>query len=325
MGGDGTLDDHATRRSAVLEARRAAVDAAADPEELGLAYRRLAATLHDMGQSHDALRSAARALKTYSGLRDPSGWVAVVRLIASIHLAMGDEERALEILIESRQEVVTRQPRPATLAELDAATAEVLRALGRPNDALGVLERARTVFEAEGVEEIRPTMDHDLAVLIADLGEGEAALSLLQRAREGFLARRDRLGVASASHNLGCLLHDLGSLDDAVEYLQEARGIFLALDAPEDAAACDQNLGVVLHDMGRSEDAGRRLAVARHRFAKAGMPRSAAECDFNLSVVLDALGHHDEARTYEARAREAGVVAPVADAPAPPNQAERTS
>jgi tetratricopeptide (TPR) repeat protein len=303
---------------AALRARTAEIEQ--EPQH-ALAVLDLAVALRDADRAAEAIASArvASQLLTEQGLTVRAG--RAYRLEISLLLLLGRAAEAVSQATTARDALADRGAGPLTLALLDAAVAEALRTIGRPQAALGRLDRAREVFSTAGHVELTVVCDHDRAVLEAELGDAPAAVDDLARARSRFLELRDREAVAACSHNLGLGLHDLRHFNDAIEYFQEARSIFVALGRHAEAASCDQNLGVVLHDLGRFDEAGRRLLAARNRYLKLGAERSAAECDHNLSIVLASLGRAEEASEFAARAVEAGVRGPDDSGPVPASRA----
>lgn len=313
------MSDHApqsadTARVAALRARVSEID---EEPEHALAVLDLAVALRDAERFAEAITSARVASRLLVDLGVTVRAGRAYRLEVSVLLQLGRAAEAVGQATKARDELASHHAGPLTIALLDAAVAEAQRTIGRPQAALGRLDRAISAFGDGSHPELTIVCEHDRAVLEAELGDTPAAVDRLAETRHKFLELRDREAVAACSHNLGLGLHDLRHFNDAIEYFQEARSIFVAVGRHAEAASCDQNLGVVLHDIGRFDEAGRRLLAARNRYLKVGAQRSAAECEHNLSIVLAALGRAEEASEFAARAVEAGVRGPDDSGPVP--------
>jgi tetratricopeptide (TPR) repeat protein len=223
-----------TDRVAALRARMAETEQ--EPQH-ALAVLELAVALRDADRAAEAIASArvASQLLVEQGLTVRAG--RAYRLEIGLLLLLGRAAEAVAQATTARDVLADRGAGPLTLALLDAAVAEALRTIGRPQAALGRLDRARAAFAAAGHAELTVVCDHDRAVLEAELGDAPAAVDHLAAARGRFLELRDREAVAACSHNLGLGLHDLRHFNDAIEYFQEARGIFVALGRHAEAAA----------------------------------------------------------------------------------------
>ena len=139
------------QRHAVELADRALAlaEAAEDTKALAQAHNILGVLTGHLGDHAGARRHLERSLALAERLADPSSRVAALNNLALAHRAARELERALE-LAETALALCTSHGDRHRQAALHNNLADLLQAMGRPEDAMGHLKQAVTIFTEVG-------------------------------------------------------------------------------------------------------------------------------------------------------------------------------
>ncbi len=230
----------------------------ADPRIAALGALSRADSLRDQGRYPDALREYDRAGALYLSVLDDVGW-ARTRLGSAytrantleLGPALDEAERARSIL--SRHELWIR------LARLESAIGNVLRELGRTDEALQAYARATDAAGRVQDHQERDLVAAELhineAITYHRLDDYPRAEQLLRAAAETF-RRHDRPGgVAIAEGNLARALAARGHVSRALALAGEVRRAMLALGRTSHAAIFGQVALDCLLELNRPADA----------------------------------------------------------------------
>ncbi len=172
------------------------------------------------------------------------------------------------------------------------------QSLGRLEDALADVERARTIFKHHNQTVRLVILDLNLAAVHQLNGHYEAALGLYGSA----LKNADDLGEAGETYrgaittNLGLLYTMLGNHRRAIACQQEALALFEHRGDETDAAIARLNLADTYLQQGQYRRALQFLYQVRAFYAQAQLPRHAAEAGRSMVEALLQLNRYEEAR-----------------------------
>ncbi|WUU18486.1 tetratricopeptide repeat protein [Streptomyces sp. NBC_00663] len=142
-----------------------------------------------------------------------------------------------------------------------------LRYVGRVEESVQALTRARDLYQAAGNRPGEAIAWNNLGIALREVGRVEEAVQAHTRARDVFQAVGDYSGEASTWGSLGIALREVGRVEEAVQALTRARDVFQAVgDRPREAMAWN-SLGLALEAAGRVEEAveacGTSLEICR--------------------------------------------------------------
>ena len=253
--------------AADLVARAGALD-------LGSRIEHLLARVH-LGSSNlaEAFDHCQRALESCSASADDIDTGEVFVTLASVHLGMGDPDRAIECLDRA---IAVFEPcgRPDRVA---AVLGEIARIHNSRSDCLAAVAVGR-----RAVELAREHLRSDLSRLLTDLAEAAAGIADLPTAAACFaearqvLARLAEAGeVPPTALQLGIVLAEgrvalrRGGLDEAIAVLQVALDMAERTGSEHEALEIDDLLATAFKRSGRFEEAvdlvGRRVTVVGGR------------------------------------------------------------
>ncbi|MGW2704153.1 tetratricopeptide repeat protein [Streptomyces sp. NPDC001340] len=180
-----------------------------------------------------------------------------------------------------------------------------LQSVGRAEEAIDALARARDLFQAAKDRPSEAMAWNNLGLALRRSGRAGEAIDAHTRARDLSQAIKDRPSEAMAWHNLGAALKESGRAEEAIDAHTRARDLFQAAkDRPSEAMAWN-DLGVSLAELGRAQeaiDAYRRALEAHLEFEDW---YRAAQTLTNLAVAHEATDRPAEARTHYLRAADA--------------------
>jgi CHAT domain-containing protein/tetratricopeptide (TPR) repeat protein len=205
--------------------------------------------LDELGRHAEAVATGERLVAAYAGSTDPAARAVLVDAWTNLGNAcsrLGDYADALRHLHRARELVPPGEP--LRTVRIAADLGDVLTELGRPADALAVLEGAWPTAIAEGLDADAACLARNAGEAACLLGRPDEGLAWFQRAGE-LVGRRsaDEIGLgvdlADALARLGCredAAHRFAAAADAAE----ARGLaMLAARALHGAGACWATLG----------------------------------------------------------------------------------
>ena len=326
------------------EARRAAEDAAALPEELRLSVQ---------ARLHEASRSWAEAAASWKALLDrhPDDLGSGLRLAAAQVLA-GKTNAALVTIEALRKlpaplrddpridlaEARARQEqndfrKEAELAAAAAAKARAsgdrlllararmlestaLRSLGDAKGSDAAVEEARSLYDAAGDRNGSARALDQMSITVFGRGDLEGSRRLLERAVDLYRQLGDQAGAARALTNLGNVLLALGRLSEAERMMDESLRAFRSIGALPEAAASVNSLGQALLKRGDLRKARVRTEEALSLLSGLGKKSFTALTLSNLGEIDRHLGDLETARKLHEEAlalnREVGEKAGVA-------------
>lgn len=203
-------------------------------------------------------------------------------------------------------------PRPSleTVLARHALADDVLRVMGRNDEAGPELEQARDDAAALGLEAAEARCLSSLGQLARNLGRPALATRTLQAALQRFRAIQSRADEGRTLRHLGHLHYDQGRLDEARCHYEAAMALATLLSIPEDQTATLGSLANVHADQGRIGTARRlyRETLRRDRELRDRF-REAIDLE-NLATLYQVEGAFQEARDLHdaalAVAREVG-------------------
>ena len=246
-------------------------------------------------------------------------------LLASIFDAISPEEIAAEELplqevLAGKLEAAAARTQadtfddPVVAATLQTRLGAALRALGRTESALALVEQAHKQYDEHlGPDDERSieALGH-LATVLDVAGENERAIALLEetlrRAESNDIDQKLRIDVRAA---LGAVYQNAGQSERALPLLEAAVADLTAAEGPDanDTIRTQTNLAVCYRSLQRHGDALRLLQDAAELVrAKRGLKHPVAL--YLMSALIEALGEegrHMEARRLAEEAFEASL------------------
>jgi len=278
-----------------------------DPGITALGALAAADALRDQGRYPDALREYDRAGALYLSVMDDVGWartrlgsVSTRAYTVDLGPALDEAERARTIL--RRHKLWIR------LARLESAIGNVLRELGRMDEALQAyaraIEAAARVLDRTDRELVGAELHINEAITYHRLDDYPRAEQLLHAAADIF-RNHDRPGaVALAEGNLARALAARGHTSRALALAGEVRRVMLSLGRTSHAAIFGQVAVDCLLELNRPSDA---VVLADEICAQ--LQASEAEMDLakillQRAAALERLERYDEAATDLAGAKK---------------------
>jgi CHAT domain-containing protein/tetratricopeptide (TPR) repeat protein len=254
----------------------------ADPRITALGALARADSLRDQGRYPDALREYDRAGALYLSVLDDVGWartrlgsVSTRAYTVELGPALDEAEQARTILTE--HELWIR------LARLESAIGNVLRELGRTDEALQAYARAIAaagqVQDRQERELVAAELRINEAITYHRLDDYPRAEALLRAAAETFRSHDRPGGVAIAEGNLARALAARGHVSRALALAGEVRRVMLSLGRTSHAAIFGQVAVDCLLELNRPSEA---VVLADEICAQL----QASEAEIDLAKVL---------------------------------------
>jgi len=274
------------RREAMDDGRRSLVGSV-----LMRMYRR-------RGLPYDAVLEDARA----SAERAGDGFAGrLARIHAEILLRNGDLSAALARL-EDGAERCARAGWSYWEGSCRGFLADVHWQLGRAELAVRTCREARQIWEAAGADDALPTVDTQLAYMLAEVGELDEALPRLRSTLDELRAAGREIGVmGTCLHIVGPLL-EAGAYDEVEAVVDEGSAIADRLSDTEMQADFVVARGVLAYLAGDPAEAERRLEQAQLRSRDLGSPSVGILVWRMLACAR--LGREGEARALLDRVRQ---------------------
>ncbi|WP_427919933.1 tetratricopeptide repeat protein [Streptomyces sp. cg40] len=172
-------------------------------------------------------------------------------------------------------------------------------------DRIAVEEVARQTAERAGDRVREAIAWDSLGCALREVGREEEAVEALTRARDLLQAVGDRRREAVAWHNLGSALEEVGREEEAVEAHTRARDLFRVLGDRHGEAIVWDSLGNALQEAGREEEAIEAHTRARDLSQVVGDRHSEGIALHNLGIALRKAGRAEEAIEAYGRSLEA--------------------
>src|SRR6266851_5759350 len=254
----------------------------ADPRITALGALARADSLRDQGRYPDALREYDRAGALYLSVMDDVGWartrlgsVSTRAYTVELGPALDEAEQARTILTEHGLWI--------RLARLESAIGNVLRELGRTDEALQAYARAIAaagqVQDRQERELVAAELRINEAITYHRLDDYPRAEALLRAAAETFRSHDRPGGVAIAEGNLARALAARGHVSRALALAGEVRRVMLSLGRISHAAIFGQVGVECLLELNRPADA---VVLADEICAQL----QASEAEIELAKVL---------------------------------------
>jgi tetratricopeptide (TPR) repeat protein len=270
--------------------------------------------LSEREDSPRMFRASAKALK----LHPLANTRRIVRQRVINLLYAGENDAAAETFFDFLQSSWNgaREPAP-TLADLELFQgrlsgrslalehrwrAEVLRHVGRTEDATQCAQVARERFERLGDQENLAHCLRLLGHLASEQGDTTEGLQLVDQAHAIFVRLGNVLGLAQCEAVAAWIEYLLGNHDRARQIAREGEEHFASLDQPLGRGQCLLVLSWVDHHEGATERSRRLTTEARSEFERAGYRLGLAQTDASLAHIEHRLMNYFSA---EQRAKEA--------------------
>lgn len=253
--------------------------------------------LSEREDSPRMFKSSAKALR----LHPLANTRRVVRQRVINLLYAGESDAAAEIFFDFLQSSWNgaREPSP-TLSDLDLFQgrlsgrslaleqrwrAEVLRHVGRAEEATQCAQIARDRFERLGDQENLAHCLRLLGHLAGEQGDTAEGLRLVGYAHQIFSRQENVLGLAQCEAVAAWIEYLLGNHDRAREIARNGEQHFASLDQPLGRGQCLLVLSWVDHHEGATERSRRLTVEARAEFDRAGYRLGLAQTDASLAHI----------------------------------------
>ena len=207
-----------------------------------------------------------------------------------------DPHKAL-VLAEALIAAAAAVGRPDHAALGLMAKGDALRFIGRYPQALALLDEAGDAFTTQGDELGWARTRIGWLVAAHPLGRGEEVLAVVERARDVFVRHRDWLRAGGLDLNTAVVCRDLGLYDRALELYERAGRAYESAGAAagQRAAWAKANKAIVLTLLGHFEEALALHQEARAAFLRHGEALSALKEQQNIAFVHAGQGHYTRA------------------------------
>ncbi|MFH9331917.1 tetratricopeptide repeat protein [Streptomyces althioticus] len=275
---------------------RAIMDTAAellDAEHQRTEYLRLlsnlGAVLLETDHTREAITLLTDALSEHRRERPVALMSLLCNLGAALHQA-GRTEQALQTLLQAEQLVGQHSLSPAEEGHLLHNLAEVLKTLGRIDEATERFRRAVGRFEELGDRATQARLHRELGALCLRTERLEEAHAHFMAARHLFASLDDPVAEAHACTDFGLALHRLGRPDEALEQMLSARTLYQQGQSEHEAALSLRNIGTILLDVGRFTEAIPALRNAGAHLEALGDPHGEAQVLHRLGNACEQHG-----------------------------------
>lgn len=252
------------------------------------------------GRGQEALQQTRLALRVAGLVRDDPSWRSRLEGYAWAHLAnalraTGDLREAVEGFEHAEalwMEGAVSHPGPLEHNRVLRLQALALRAQGRLNEGLALLDRARTIFHTpeETIIQIQK------GAFLAEAGRWNDAVQELLRASaqvNGRHSARLRLDLAL---NLATSLGHAGRHADAAALLDDTRKLAAAHGTDVDRTRLSWLAARSAAGLGRTREALTALGKVRSALAGHGLPYDAALAALEIAALHAAQGHAAEVK-----------------------------
>ncbi len=188
-------------------------------------------------------------------------------------------------------------------------TAILEQLAGRLNDALNILTRAATLFEASNNETLKGKFHNEFGMVLKDLGTAEQRQDYIDRALIEFAAASfdfERAGharyQACVENNLGFLFGMIEKFREAHEHLDRAQALFTHLSDSVHLAQVEETRARVMLAEGAVAKAEKIAKSAVRLLEKGGEQSLLAEALTTHGIALARLGYEAQARAVFERA-----------------------
>ena len=262
-----------------------------DNLEYGL---RLVAVQTSGGRAKDALSTAAALRSLPSAARnDPRIDVAE----SGAAQVLGDFPRALKL------ETIAAEKGAAQGAGLFVAHAFVVQGwtldrLGRLQDAIGVLEKSKGIFERAGDTRGLAQVLNTQAAVRYDQGDLKASRGLYEDALKLFRKSGDRRGTGNVLNSIANVLYEQGNLSGAKGFYDQALVIQREIGSKAGIAGTLGNIANVLDGEGDLAGARKMHQEALQNFTEVADKRGMASTLSNLGILLFEQGDLAGAKSF---------------------------
>ena len=181
------------------------------------------------------------------------------------------------------------------VSEIDCSIGNILVRLGQYHEALAAYRSARVVSVERNLETEVASIDQNIGVVCQYLGRFDEALAALQSARAIFIKHNQEVNVALVDQNIGIVYSMVGRPSEALAVYQSVRPVFAEHDMHVDVAKIDQNIGIACWNLGLYDEALTALRIAQEIYVSHAMDVSAADIDHCIGNVYLHLGHYEDA------------------------------
>jgi tetratricopeptide (TPR) repeat protein len=268
-----------------------------------------ALSLHQMGQSDEALALLREAEAAFRQEGDRIGLADALANQAMIHTTRGDLERAAAHCDEHEQ--LARELDAPSIRATSLGLRGSLKSARREWDqALLLLKEAERLFREIGTKDSLARCLGDQAGILQQAGDLVAAMSLHEQEEQLFRELGDARGLVTALNNRALLCDAQGGRPLALSLLAEAETLCRARGFKRMLPGCLTNRGVVLHSSGHREKAEAVLREARELGGEVGLGDLVAQLLLNQAVLLWTHGDRAGAKSLLARAEQSACTSP---------------
>lgn len=243
------------------------------------------------------------------GAGEKSDYIEKLRQLAELYLAADGYEPAITCLDEliARRDALGLTPKERGLLYLKKA--EVLRAKGRPRDAMECCREAEVTLKASKSELAYARAKMTRASVHSDLGQYREALDACREALPFLRMQTRQKELAELECRLGGIKARTGDVMGAREHFEQGLCLFREINDAVGAGKAWNNLGVVFKTLCQWDRAVECFNRALDSARKRGESRAVASRSCNLGVALLKAGRWSEARAYlmDALKRSAGL------------------
>jgi tetratricopeptide (TPR) repeat protein/Mrp family chromosome partitioning ATPase len=288
---------------AELEIRRrqpAIHDAAA--QKRALLYARLSNLLGPQGRLQEWEAIANEHMQFAQETGDTRIRAAALSNLATACYALGHLDESLDLF----KQLEASDEAPAKVISLNGQS-DVLRALGRTDEALAAAKRAHDLGIESGDQASAGESAERMAYLYSDGNQFSLALATLDDAEQIFNHLGDQAQLTQIYAQKSLLLMTMGQLNEAYALLKKQETLALELGDRNSLQTSYGNQAAVLRQMDRLEEALEVLAKQAAICRELGLQAILAICLFNMAQTAGALGRVDDARRWASESQQLSI------------------
>ncbi len=223
--------------------------------------------------------------------------------VAYLHFLRGEYSTALDLYRAVQTQCEASNDR-YHLALCDLDRSELYLELNLSEEGGRIAERARVAFEDLGMRYEAAKALTNVGLAAGQRGEAAAAMGVFDRARALFGAEGNPVCQALVDLYRAVVLHRGGHDKDAARWCRRASRVFARSGLPVKASMCDLLLARLAVTRGRPALAARLASAALERLERAGAPALAFQAHFVQGLAAEAAGDREGAFAAFERAHE---------------------
>lgn len=247
------------------------------------------------GRYSEAMEKLQTALDLVLTSTAPKNAFRIVSDLANVHLALGDEARAITLYESAISEYEEDADYKDALVRTRCNLASVYQEVSRNGDAINIIDELLELEEIERDWSTFVALKLNRAITLKALARMDESLKAYSEVRDLARAKHDAQFEARALIGLSEHARQGDSIDDALAYVKEAYEISEAHKLQEMILVCMKRIAVLQHANGKVDDAIALLRECFTRYVSNGNRREAIRTASDIVDFLMKAHRYEEA------------------------------